>query len=82
MFDRDFLHRGRSNDYELRDKGKRIVLKPISPQSLCSMSSNRGEKPNLTMFASVREIEHAIDEGERVYMLVVKETQDDVVVVA
>ncbi|KAL6585771.1 hypothetical protein OROMI_002415 [Orobanche minor] len=64
-FDRDVLHRGRSNEYELRDKGKRIVLKPMSPQSIRSMSSNRGEKPNLTMFASEREIEHVIDDGER-----------------
>ncbi|KAL9244399.1 hypothetical protein vseg_018179 [Gypsophila vaccaria] len=77
QFDRDVMHHGRSNEYELRDKGKRIVLKPMSPQAIRAMSTKQGKRPNLTVFASEREIEHAIDEGERVYMLVAKETQDE-----
>lgn len=59
QFDRDVVHRGRSNEYELRDKGKKIVLKPMSPQAVRSMSTNRGKKPsphlNKAAFASERE---------------------------
>ncbi|KAL9243867.1 hypothetical protein vseg_017706 [Gypsophila vaccaria] len=76
-FDRDVMHHGRSNEYELRDKGKRIVLKPMSPQAIRAMSMKQGKRPNLTVFSSEREIEDSIDEGERVYMLVAKEIRDE-----
>ncbi|XP_074298833.1 uncharacterized protein LOC141629786 [Silene latifolia] len=39
QYDRDVLHRGRSNEYELKDKGKRIVLKPMSPQAVRALGT-------------------------------------------
>ncbi|KAK9756245.1 hypothetical protein RND81_01G083900 [Saponaria officinalis] len=57
QFDRDVVHRGRRNEYELRDKGRRIVLKPMSPQAIRAMRTSRWKKPNLSVFASEREIE-------------------------
>ena len=74
QFDRDVIHKGRSNEYELRDKGKKIVLKPMSSQAVRSMSVKQKKKPNLTMLASEREIEQALDHGELVYLLVAKES--------
>ncbi|XP_056688330.1 uncharacterized protein [Spinacia oleracea] len=72
-FDRDVVHKGRSNEYELRDKGKKIMLKPISSQAVRSMSTKEKKRPNLTMLASEREIEQNLDHGEEVYFLVAKE---------
>nr|KAJ0226813.1 hypothetical protein LSAT_V11C100043320 [Lactuca sativa] len=34
QFDRDVLHRGRSNEYELKHNNKKIVLKPMSPTAI------------------------------------------------
>ncbi|KAK9741191.1 hypothetical protein RND81_03G088000 [Saponaria officinalis] len=60
QFDRDVIHHGRTNEYELRDKGKRIVLKSMSSQAIREMSTSRGKKPNLSAFSSKREIEHDV----------------------
>ncbi|XP_074271803.1 uncharacterized protein LOC141595737 [Silene latifolia] len=69
MFDRDVVHRGRSNEYELRDKGKKIVLKPMSSQAVRAMST---KKKKATMLVREREIRQALDQGELVYLLVVE----------
>ncbi|XP_056698272.1 uncharacterized protein [Spinacia oleracea] len=70
QFDRDVVHRGRSNEYELRDKGKKIVLKPMSSQAIRSMST---KKKKAALLVKEREIEQAIVRGERVYLLLAKE---------
>ncbi|XP_074318118.1 uncharacterized protein LOC141654909 [Silene latifolia] len=70
MFDRDVVHRGRSNEYELRDKGKIIVLKPMSSQDIRAMST---KKKKTTMLVKERDIEQAINQGEFVYFLLAKE---------
>ncbi|XP_074292819.1 uncharacterized protein LOC141619697 [Silene latifolia] len=71
-FDRDVIHRGRSNEYELRDKGKRIVLKPMSACDVRSMSTKKKKDGGLVMLVKGREIEQAIKKGEMVYLLTVK----------
>nr|KAJ0203488.1 hypothetical protein LSAT_V11C500244810 [Lactuca sativa] len=73
QFDRDVLHRGRSNEYELKHNNKKIVLKPMSPTAIRSMNSKQVKKPNLSMFASEREVEKVLDKGDVIYMLVAKE---------
>ncbi|XP_074293015.1 uncharacterized protein LOC141619902 [Silene latifolia] len=70
QFDRDVVHQGRSNEYVLRDNGKKIVLKPMSSQAIRSMST---KKKKTTMLVKEREIEQAIDRGELVYLLLAKE---------
>ena len=50
------------------------MLKPMSSQAVRSMSVKQKKKPNLTMLASEREIEQALDHGELVYLLVAKES--------
>ncbi|XP_074305225.1 uncharacterized protein LOC141640273 [Silene latifolia] len=35
QFYRNVIHRGRSNEYELVDKGKKLVLRPMAPKGLC-----------------------------------------------
>ncbi|KAI3789955.1 hypothetical protein L2E82_02762 [Cichorium intybus] len=73
QFDRDVVHKGRSNEYELRHNGKKIVLKPMSSTAVKSLGNKQSKKPNLTMLASEREVEQALDHGDMVYMLVAKE---------
>ena len=73
QFDRDVTHKGRSNEYELTDKGKKIVLKPMSSQAIRSMSTKQKKKSNFNMLASEREVEQTLDCGEVVYLLVNKE---------
>ncbi|XP_074314004.1 uncharacterized protein LOC141649209 [Silene latifolia] len=80
LFYRDVLYHGRRNEYKLRDKGKRIMFKPMAPSASRLMSTKQGKKPNLTMFASEREVENALVEGERVYLMVVNETHGDGVI--
>ena len=70
QFDRDVLHKGRSNEYELRDGGKKIVLKPMSSREIRSMSTKK--QTTHTMLISEREVEHVINRGELVYLLVGK----------
>ncbi|XP_074318277.1 uncharacterized protein LOC141655077 [Silene latifolia] len=70
QFDRDVIHRGRSNEYELRDKGKKIVLKPMSSQDIRAMSV-KNKKENLLI--KERDIECAIKKAEHVYLLLAKE---------
>lgn len=70
QFDRDVWHKGRSNEYELRDGGKKIVLKPMSSREVRSMSTKK--QTTHTMLVSEREVEHVIDRGGLVYLLVGK----------
>ncbi|XP_074299792.1 uncharacterized protein LOC141630959 [Silene latifolia] len=73
QYDRDVLHRGRSNEHELKDKGKRIVLKPMSPQAVHALGSKPKAKSHAAMLIGERYVERAIDHGEQVYLLVAKE---------
>ncbi|XP_074278625.1 uncharacterized protein LOC141602220 [Silene latifolia] len=73
QYDRDELHRGSSNEYELKDKGKRIVLKPMSPQAVLPLGSKPKAKAHAAMLIGERDVERAIDHGEQVYLLVDKE---------
>ena len=73
QFDREVVHHGRTNEYELRDKGKRIVLKPMSAQAIRSMSAKPKKKPNVTLLVNEREVERVIEQGEIVYVLMAKE---------
>ena len=73
QFDRDVSHKGRSNEYELKDKGKRIVLKPMSAQAVRAMSTKAKKKPNHTMLVSEREVEQVLGRGEMVFLLIAKE---------
>lgn len=77
QFDRDVTHRGRSNEYELNYKGKKMVLKPMASSEVRSMTTQRGKKPSLTMFATENEVKNAIDNGELVYLLIAKNTKQD-----
>ncbi|XP_074278562.1 uncharacterized protein LOC141602155 [Silene latifolia] len=73
QFDRDVLHRGRCNEYELKDKGKRIVLKPLPPQNSRVAATNTVPKAGMSLLIGERDVERAIDSGERVFLLVAKE---------
>ena len=70
QFDRDVIHRGRSNEYELNHQGKKIVLKPMASNAIRSMVAKQGKKPSLTLFATENEVSRAIDDGEIVYLLI------------
>ncbi|KAI3740084.1 hypothetical protein L2E82_30502 [Cichorium intybus] len=41
QFDRDVVHKGRSNEYELRHNGKKIVLKPMSSTTVKSLGNKQ-----------------------------------------
>ncbi|XP_074278570.1 uncharacterized protein LOC141602163 [Silene latifolia] len=70
QYDRDVLHRGRSNEYELKDKGKRIVLKPMSPQVVRALGSKPKAKAYATMLVRERDVERTIDHGEQEHNLI------------
>ncbi|XP_074303636.1 uncharacterized protein LOC141638107 [Silene latifolia] len=74
QYDRDVVHRDRSNEYELVSKGKRIVLKPMAPGEVRSMSAKRRTTTSMTMLASEKEVDEAIVNGNQVYLMVVNET--------
>ncbi|XP_074303230.1 uncharacterized protein LOC141637664 [Silene latifolia] len=80
QFDRDVLHRGRCNEYELKDKGKWIVLKPLSPQNSRVAATNTVPKAGMSLLIGERDVERAIDSGERVFLLVAKENSSSNVV--
>ncbi|XP_074318094.1 uncharacterized protein LOC141654880 [Silene latifolia] len=78
QYDRDVVHRGRSNEYELVSKGKRIILKPMAPGEVRSMSAKRGKTTSMTMLASEKEVDEAIVNGNHryrfpTYLMVVNE---------
>ncbi|XP_074283269.1 uncharacterized protein LOC141607822 [Silene latifolia] len=77
QYDRDVVHRGRSNEYELVSKGKRIIFKPIAPSEVRSMSAKRGKDASMTILASEQEVDEAIVDGDQVYLMVVNETPSD-----
>ena len=41
QFDCEVVHHGRRNEYELRDKGKKIVLNPMASHVVRSMSTKQ-----------------------------------------
>ncbi|XP_074277672.1 uncharacterized protein LOC141601303 [Silene latifolia] len=80
QFDRDVLHRGRCNEYELRYKGKRIVLKPLSPQTVVFFATNTIPKAGMSLLIGERGVERAIDGDERDFLLVAKENSSSNIV--
>ena len=72
QFDRDVTHKGRSKENKLKHNGKKIVLKPMPSSAIRSMNTKKQKVPNLTMFASEKEVEQVLDSGEVVYVLVAK----------
>ena len=75
QFDRDVVHKGRANEYELNYKGKRIVLKPMASNEIRSMVTKQGKRSSFTLFATENDVKHAIEDGEMVYMLIAKESK-------
>ncbi|XP_074300179.1 uncharacterized protein LOC141631401 [Silene latifolia] len=73
QFDRNATHRGRSNEYELVDKGKTLVLKPMAPSAVRSMRTTRGKAANMSMFASEHEVGEVMKESGCNYLMVVNE---------
>ncbi|XP_074298777.1 uncharacterized protein LOC141629712 [Silene latifolia] len=54
--------------------GKKIVLRPMSPEVIRAMHAKKGKIQSLSMFASEREVEQDIDDGETVYALASSES--------
>ncbi|XP_074289016.1 uncharacterized protein LOC141614159 [Silene latifolia] len=73
QFDRNVVHHSRSNEYELVDKGKKLVFKPMAPSAIRSMSTKCEKASSMFMFASEREVDEAIEVGGCVYLMVVTE---------
>ncbi|XP_074318824.1 uncharacterized protein LOC141655653 [Silene latifolia] len=76
QFDRDVVHHGRSNSYTLLVKGKKITLKPMSPEAIRKTHMKAPKTPNLTLMASEREVEEVIQEGGQVYLMVAQNTTE------
>lgn len=64
QLDKDMMHRGRSNKYDLRNNGKKIVLSPMSSSAVRSMGRKQTKKPNVIILASKKEVEHVLNQGE------------------
>ncbi|XP_074305313.1 uncharacterized protein LOC141640409 [Silene latifolia] len=73
QFDRDVIHRGRSNEYELKVKGKRVILKPMSAQAVRTMNTKAKPKSNQALLINEREVKQILELGEVVYLLVARE---------
>ncbi|XP_074265318.1 uncharacterized protein LOC141587747 [Silene latifolia] len=73
QFDRNVIHRGRSNEYELVDKGKKLVLRPMAPSAVRSLGTPQRKTARMTMFASEQEVGEVLKEGGCVYLMVVNE---------
>ncbi|XP_074278018.1 uncharacterized protein LOC141601622 [Silene latifolia] len=73
QFDRNVIHRGRSNEYELVDKGKKLVLRPMAPTAVRSLGTPQRKTASMTMFASEQEVGEVLKEGGCVYLMVVNE---------
>ncbi|XP_074302886.1 uncharacterized protein LOC141637221 [Silene latifolia] len=73
QFDRKVIHRGRSNEYELVDKGKKLVLRPMAPSAVRSLGTPQRKTASMTMFASEQEVGEVLKEGGCVYHMVVNE---------
>lgn len=54
-YDRYIVHRGRSNEYELKFKGNTITLKAMFVAEIRSMRNQQGRKPSLSMMAIEKE---------------------------
>ncbi|XP_074283176.1 uncharacterized protein LOC141607722 [Silene latifolia] len=74
QYDRNVVHHGRSNEYELVNKGKKIIFKPMAPSEVRSMIAKCGKATSMTMFASEQEVDEANVNGKQVYLMVVNET--------
>ncbi|XP_074292167.1 uncharacterized protein LOC141619029 [Silene latifolia] len=73
QFDRNVIHRGQSNEYELVDKGKKLVLRPMAPSVVRSLGTPQRKTASMTMFASEQEVGKVLREGGCVYLMVVDE---------
>ncbi|XP_074293077.1 uncharacterized protein LOC141619986 [Silene latifolia] len=72
QFDRNVIHRGRSNEYELVNKGKKLILKPMAPSAIYSMGTAPGKAASMSIFASEQKVGKVIKKGGYVYLMVVK----------
>lgn len=50
------IYKERSNEYEMRHNGKKIVLCPISSMIVRSMVNKQGKRKNVTMLTTEREV--------------------------
>ncbi|XP_074283873.1 uncharacterized protein LOC141608415 [Silene latifolia] len=73
QFDRNVIHHGRSNEYELVDKGKKLLLRPMAPSAVRSLGTPQRKTASMTMFASEQEVGEVLKEGGCVYLMVVDE---------
>ena len=63
QYDRDVVHRGRVNEYELEHNGKKIVLKPMASHEVRSMVVRQGKRFNLTLFATELDEKQDVADG-------------------
>lgn len=63
-FERGVVHRGRSNEYELKHNGMKIMLSPMSSTEVQLMNN---KKSSLTILASEKEVEQVINKGEEIF---------------
>lgn len=57
QFDKDVVYKGRSNNYELKHNGKKIMLSLMSSTDVKLMNN---KNLNLTVLASEKEVEHVL----------------------
>ncbi|XP_074304655.1 uncharacterized protein LOC141639422 [Silene latifolia] len=70
QFDRDVIHKGRSNEYELMDEGRKLILKPMTTQAVRAMNTKTKKTSSHSMLINERDIERVLDQGETVYLIV------------
>ncbi|XP_074313684.1 uncharacterized protein LOC141648874 [Silene latifolia] len=73
QFDRSVVHDGRSNELTLVLEGKKATLRPMAPAAMRPVHSGTNKKMGLSLFASEREVEQAIHNGDRVLALLARE---------
>lgn len=49
------MHRGRTNEYELKHNGKEITVNPLTMIDVGSMQKQQGKKPSLTIITYEKE---------------------------
>ncbi|XP_074265908.1 uncharacterized protein LOC141588361 [Silene latifolia] len=80
QFDRDVLHRGRCNEYELRYKENELCSSLYHLKTTVFFATNTVPKAGMSLLIGERDVERAIDGGERAFLLVAKENSSSNVV--
>lgn len=65
------VHKGKSNEYDLKDNSKKIMISPMSSTEVWSMNN---KKPSLTMLASEKEVKKVLNKKKEIYVLLRKKT--------